>query len=157
MFFIVDKPRLQRLIAITRDDRRARDQGKTGPFFRIEAREGRIKLTGRKVEAEFPATVYEEGVLFLRVTLFRRALAMMTKIKTMAIQAQKDGLHVGEVTFPLETNDMLLYPDPTRAPMRHPEEVAAESQPPASPPPPPPKLFGPLFEKDYNRDIGKAG
>jgi len=125
MFFVVDKPRFQRLIAITRDDRRKRDQGKTGPYFRIEAREGRIKLTGRQVEAEFPATVYEEGVLFLQVTLFRKMLAAMTETKTLAIQVQKDGLHVAEVTFPLETNEMLLYPDPDRAPKIHPEETAA--------------------------------
>jgi hypothetical protein len=57
MFFVVDKPRFQRLIAIARDDRRPGDQGKGGPFFRLEAHDGRLKLTGRQVEAEFPATV----------------------------------------------------------------------------------------------------
>jgi hypothetical protein len=129
VFFVVDKPRLQRLIAITRDDRRPDQQGKTGPYYRIEAREGRVRLTGREVEAEFPATVYEEGVLFLRVTLFRRLLASFTNTPTIAVQVREDGLHFGDVTMPLEGNDMLLYLDPARAPRVHPSESADEHPP----------------------------
>src|SRR5437764_801288 len=114
MFFIVDKPRLQRLIALTRDDRRPKDQGKSGAFFRIEATaDGRLKLTGRHVEAEFPPTVYAPGVLFLRVTLFRCVLQTLTDTPTIAIQVAPDGLHVADVTIALESNDMLFDPDPS--------------------------------------------
>lgn len=129
MFFIADRARLKRLIGITRDDRGSKQQGKRGPFFRIEARDGRLKLTGRKVEAEFSVTVCDPGVLFLRVTLFRRALQLMAETPTIAIQVSRDGLHVGDVTLPLEANDMLLYADPSRAPLRHPEENADAARP----------------------------
>jgi len=128
MFFVADKHRLRRLIAITRDDRRPAQQRAGGPFYRIEARAGRLRLTGRAVEAEFLATVYAEGVLFLRVTLFRRALQFMPGTPTIAVQVSAEGLHVGDVTLPLEANDMLLYTDPARAPLRHPEETAAADE-----------------------------
>lgn len=74
MMFVIDKPQMQRMIAIVRDDRTPATQGAAGPYMRIEASGGSITLTGREAEATFPATVYEEGVLFLRVTLFRRLL-----------------------------------------------------------------------------------
>lgn len=128
MFFVTDKPRLQRLIAISRDDRDAPSQSRGGPFYRIEASGDRLKLTGREVEAEFPATVYEPGVLFLRVTLFRRALSMVTGEKTIAIQVGVDGVLIDNMRLPLETNDMLLYPDPAKAPQWHPSEVQAEQE-----------------------------
>ena len=44
------------------------------------------------VEADFPATVYEPGVLFLRVTLFRRALQALAGMKQLAIQVNNDGM-----------------------------------------------------------------
>jgi hypothetical protein len=137
MFFVVDKSRLQRLIALTRDDRRPSQQGRAGLFFRIEASGTRLKLTGRQVEAEFPATVYEEGVLFLRITLFRRALQLLPPTEQIAVQVRRDGLHIGDVTLPLERNDMLLYADSARAPTHHPDE-AADDRPPAQ---------GSLFEE----------
>ena len=129
MFFVADKARLQRLIALTRDDRRPEQPGKAGPFFRIEASGAHLRLTGRQVEAEFPATVYEEGVLFLRVTLFRRALQLLPAADQIAIQVREDGVHVGDVTLPLDNNDMLLYLDPARAPLRHPDDVVEERPP----------------------------
>ena len=75
----------------------------------------RLKLSGREVEAEFPATVYESGVLFLRVTVFRRLLRTFTGEKTITIQANEEGLMFGDVRLPLESRDMLLYPDPAQA------------------------------------------
>lgn len=33
------------------------------------------------------------------------------------------------MTLPLEANDMLLYPDPTRAPARHPDDDPAPPRP----------------------------
>lgn len=128
MFFVVEKRRLQRMIALTRDDHRPNKQANRGTFFRIEARDGRLRLTGHEVTAEFPATIYEEGVLFLHITLFRRALQHLTNAPTVAIQVQRDGLHVGDVRLPLEPNEMLLYSDPQRAPAHHPDEHTPDSE-----------------------------
>ena len=122
MFFVIDKARLQRTISVARDDRRPAQQGDAGPFFRIEANGDQIKLTGREVEAKIPATVYEPGVLFLRVTLFRRLLRHTAETKSLALQAEQSGLHFGGVTMPLEPSNMLLYVDPAKAPARHPDE-----------------------------------
>ena len=71
MFFVVDKPRLQRMISIVREDRTRKNQGNKSPFLRIEARGNELSLSSEAVAATFPATVYEPGVLFLRTTLFR--------------------------------------------------------------------------------------
>lgn len=123
MLFVVDKPRLQRIIAITRDDRRAKDQGKAGPFFRIEANGDCIKLTGRRVEGQFPATVYEPGVMFLRVTMFRRALQLVTDTPQVTIQVRGDGIDIENMHLSVESCDLLLYVDPLKAPMVHPDEA----------------------------------
>lgn len=123
MFFVIDKARLKRVIAIVRDDRTKGQQGSQGPFLRLEASGDKLKITGRAVEGEFPATVYEPGVLFLRVTKFRLALGMIDRDKTLAIQVHQDGLLVDNMRFPLESNDMLLYLDPAKAPEVHPNEA----------------------------------
>lgn len=123
MLFVVDKPRLQRIIAITRDDRRPKEQGKAGPFFRIEAEGDHIKLSGRAVEGQFPATVYEAGVVFLRVTMFRQALQLVTDTPTVTIQIRGDGIDIENMHLSVESCDMLLYLDPAKAPLRHPDEV----------------------------------
>jgi hypothetical protein len=123
MLFVTDTRRLLGAIRVTRDDRTPCDQGKNSPFYRIEAAGDRIRLTGREVEAELPATVYEPGVLFLRVTLFRRALADVRGQRTITVQVNAAGVHVDNVCLPLEANDMLLYTDPARAPERHPTEL----------------------------------
>src|SRR5947207_136337 len=114
MFFVVNRPRLQRLIAITRDDRRPDQQRDDGPYFRIEASGDRLKLTGRLVEAEFPATIYEPGVLFLRITTFRRLLQTFPGTKDIAIQVNADGLFLDNVRLSLDVGDMLLYVDPDK-------------------------------------------
>ena len=44
MFFVIDKPRLQRIIAIVRDDRTRKTQGSAGPYMRLEARDGQLTL-----------------------------------------------------------------------------------------------------------------
>jgi len=122
MFFVIDKPRLQRIIAIVRDDRTRKTQGAASPYMRMEARDGYLKLDGLEASATFPATVYEPGVLFLKITRFRRLLRAITKQKMLAIQVNQDGLLVDNVVFPMESNDMLLYPDPDQAPPRYPEQ-----------------------------------
>ena len=124
MLFVVDKPRLQRIIAITRDDRRPKDQTNAGPFFRIEASGDHLCLTGHNVEAKFPATVYDPGVAFLRVTLFRRALHLVTDTPTVTIQIRGDGIDIENMHLPVESCDLLLYLDPAKAPLRHPDETA---------------------------------
>jgi hypothetical protein len=134
MFFVIDRERLRRAIKLTRDGRTRAAQSKLGPFFRLEARDGLLKLTGKEVEAQIPATIYEPGVLFLRITLFRTAVDMLKDEKTLAVQVNAEGLFVDAVRMPLEPNDMLLYVDADRAPQHHPQE-------PADPETEPPTLF----------------
>ncbi len=120
MLFVIDKPQFQRVIAIVRDDRRKKDQGLAGPFLRIEARDHYVKLDGLEVSGKIPATVYEPGVLFLKATLFRRLLRTFKGEKCLTIQVTGDELLMGYVRLPLESNEMLLYPNPNQAPPVHP-------------------------------------
>ena len=89
MLFVIDKPQFQHVIAIVRDDRRKEDQGLAGPFLRLEARDDYVKLDGLEVSAKIPATVYEPGVLFLKVTLFRRLLRTFKGEKFLTIQVPR--------------------------------------------------------------------
>ena len=114
MFFVVDKPRLQWIMAIVRDDRTPEAQAGGGPYLRMETFGDRLCVTGLTAEAEFPATVYEPGVLFLKVTTFRQALRML-KLDVMGtrfitIQVGPDGLMFECMRLPYEVGDMLLYP-----------------------------------------------
>jgi hypothetical protein len=77
MFFVVDRPRLQRIIAIVRKDRTPDTQDSNAPFLRLEARGDELTVDGGEVSGTFPAAVYESGVLFLRTTIFRRLLRTM--------------------------------------------------------------------------------
>jgi len=129
MFFVIDKPQFQRVIAIVRDDRRKEDQGLTGPFLRLEARDTYVKLDGLEVSGRIPATVYEPGVLFLKATLFRRLLATFKGEKFLTIQVTADALLMGYVRLPLESNEMLLYVNPDRAPQVHPAVAVPEPSP----------------------------
>ena len=126
MLFVIDKPQLQRVIAIVRDDRRKEDQGLAGPFLRLEARDDYLKLDGLEVSGKIPATVYESGVLFLRATLFRRLLPTFKGEKFLTIQVTGDALLMGYVRQPLESNEMLLYPNPDQAPPVHPAVALAK-------------------------------
>ena len=72
MFFVVDKPRLQRMIAIVREDKRPNRKRSNTPYLRLKAVENELTVSSDTMSATFPATVYEQGVLFLRTTLFRR-------------------------------------------------------------------------------------
>ena len=96
MLFVVDKPRLQRIISIVRDDRTSETQADDGPFLRLEANDDRLKLSGKLVEADFPATDYKPGGLFLRLTLFRRLIKTITfkqlLVHYMTFQVKSDGL-----------------------------------------------------------------
>jgi len=131
MLFVVDKPRLQRIIAITRDDHDDRPQQEAAPFLRLEANQDHLRIAGKMVEAEFPATVYEPGVLFLRVTIFQRILNHISLkemgTRYMAIQVNKDGLIFDNYRLGFNIGDMLFYPDPVGAPLQHPEERLSQS------------------------------
>lgn len=128
MLFVIDKPRLQRLIAVTRDERSPREQGEAGPFFRIEASGQSLTLSGRAVEVSIAATVHEPGMAFLRVTLFRRMLAALPGVQFkdaggyLTIQINEHGLLVGDARLSPDAIDMLIYPDPATAPKLHPSE-----------------------------------
>lgn len=129
MLFVLKKAQLQRMIAITRDDRSAKTiHGADAPFFRIEASGESVTLSGREVEATIPASVYEPGVLFLKVTLFRRLLATFKGEDQITLQVNQDGLHIGNVRIPLEPPGWLLYADPARAPKRHPDDEHADEE-----------------------------
>ena len=130
MFFVIDRPQLQRMIALVRDDRTADARGPGGPYLRMEASGDMLTLTGREVEASFPATVYEPGVLFLQITTFRRLLPTFKGEKMLTIQVTGDEVLMGPVRLGLAGNDMLLYPDPAKAPRRCPLEVEPEPEPP---------------------------
>lgn len=129
MFFVIDKPQLQRVIAIIRDDRTKKMQGLAGPFMRLEARDDYLQLNGLEVSATIPATVYEPGVLFLKVTAFRRLLRTIKGQKFLSIQVMSDGLLMENIRLPLEPNEMLLYPNPDQAPELHPSVALIEAEP----------------------------
>ena len=124
MLFVVDKPRFQRMIAIVRDDRTRRAQGCHGPFLRLQAADNQLALRGRRAEAVFPATVYEPGVLFLRVTIFRRLLGALREqdqgTRHLTVQVMQDGMAFAGIRLGFDVGDMLLYPDVATAPDEHP-------------------------------------
>lgn len=135
MLFVINKSEFQHAISIVRDDRSKRAQGLAGSFMRLEAKGEQIGMEVSEASARIPATVYEEGVLFLKVTLLRRLLQRISGDKFLTIQVVADGLLLNNICLPLEANEMLLYADPNQAPKCHPS--AAPQLPP--PPPAPPK------------------
>jgi hypothetical protein len=126
MLFVIDKPKFQRAISIVRDDRKKRSQGLAGPFMRLEAKDDHVKIDGVEASAKIPATVYEPGVLFLKVTLLRRLLQTIKGEEFLTIQVMADGVLIGHARLPLESNEMLLYTDPTTAPQKHPSVSLTE-------------------------------
>jgi len=117
MFFVVDKPRLQRMIAIVREDKSARKQGPGSPFLRLAAVGDKLTVSSRTASATFPATVYEQGVLFIRTTRFRRILQLtQVKERFLNFQVTADGLRFCDVFFPFAGEDLILYRNPSEAP-----------------------------------------
>jgi len=94
MFFVVDKPRLQRMIAIVREDRTPSRQGYNASFLRLKVTENELTVSGDSVSATFPATVYEQGVLFIRPTLFRRLVRTFRGEKFLTFQVSAAALGV---------------------------------------------------------------
>ena len=68
MHFTVDKPRFQQMLRIAQAWRtsRKRDDHHSGPFMRIEASDGRLRLTTRLAEAEysFEAFARQAGAIY---------------------------------------------------------------------------------------------
>jgi hypothetical protein len=120
MFFVVEKAKLQRNIAIVRDDRTKKSSGSAGPYMRLEANDDYLKLDGVEASAKFPATVYEPGVLFLKITIFRRLLNTIIDEQFLSVQVSGNELLLDRVRMPMESNDMLLYANPDQAPAQHP-------------------------------------
>lgn len=129
MFFVVDKPRFQRMISIVREDDN-RQEGET-PFLRIAAVENELTVSSSTGSATFPATVYEEGVLFIRTTTFRRVLRMTpVKEKFLAFQVTTEGLRFCDVLFRFDGSDMILFLKPSQAPMTWPPPLPEIEKPP---------------------------
>ena len=116
MFFVVDKPRLHRIISIVREDR-SQSKDAEIPFLRLKAENTELTISGGGcMTATFPATVYEPGVLFIKTTTFRRLVRSFKNEKFLTFQVAADGLHFGDVLLPFEGSDMVLYPNPADAP-----------------------------------------
>lgn len=123
------------MIAIAREDRTPRKQGHNATFLRLKATENELTVSGDRVSATFPATVYEQGVLFIRPTLFRRLVRTFKGEKFLTFQVTEDGLRFGDVLMPFEGSDMVLYPNPDTAPQSWPppppetEQIPEKKQP----------------------------
>jgi hypothetical protein len=122
VLFVVNKPEFEHAISVARDDRRKDIQGRAGPFIRLEAKDDYVEVEGLEASARIPATVYESGVLFLKVTVFRRLLRTIKGEPFLTIQATTNELIIDKAHLPFEANDMLLYADPERAPQTHPDQ-----------------------------------
>ena len=117
MFFVVDKARLKRIIAIVREDRTPKKQTVDVPHLRIMAVENELTLSSSEVSATFPATVYEPGVLFIPTTDFRRILrATKTDEDYITFQVTDEDFIFADVRIPFKSNNMILYRNPKEAP-----------------------------------------
>jgi hypothetical protein len=59
-----------------------------------------------------PATVYEEGVLFIRTTKFYRILKITSgKEQFVTFQFTEEGLRFCEALLPFEMDSMVYFPD----------------------------------------------
>lgn len=123
MLFVVKKTEFEHAISIARDDRTQKSQGRKGPYIRLEASDDYVEVEGLEAAGQIPATVYEPGVLFLKITVFRRLLRTIRGEKFLTIQATADELVVDKARLSLVADDMLLYADPGRAPRVHPDQV----------------------------------
>lgn len=131
MHFVVNRTDFAAVIVIVRDDKAKKNQGRKGPFMRWEVKDDQIRIDGNEASATIPATVHEAGVLFLKVTLFRKLLKTLTN-EMLKIQVTAEGLVMENIRLSKESSDMLLYNDPDQAPRLHPSvgQQPSESEPP---------------------------
>jgi hypothetical protein len=117
MFFVVDKSRLQRMIDIVREDRAGDITGQNAPFLRLEASESELTVSSSRASETLPATVYEEGVLFIRTTKFSRVLKITrAKEQYVTFQFTEEGLRFCDVLLPFDAESMVYFPDVSGAP-----------------------------------------
>ena len=117
MFFVVDKARLQRMINIVREDRTEGRQGQNAPFLRLKASENELTVSSSRASETLPATVYEEGVLFIRTTKFCRVLQITSKKEQfVTFQFTEEGLRFCEALLPFDTESMVYFPEISKAP-----------------------------------------
>ena len=117
MFFVVDKARLQRMIDNVREDRTPSQQGQNAPFLRLEAAEDELTVSSSTASETLPATVYEQGVLFIRTTKFCRVLKITGgKEQFVTFQFTEEGLRFCEALLPLDSDSMVYFPDISQAP-----------------------------------------
>lgn len=135
---MIDKPRMQRVISIVREDR---GKASDPEFMRIEASGDMLTIDGGGgVAGGIPATVYQEGVIFLRPTRFRKLLRLSAvREKFIAFQLTAEGLRVADVMMPWDSADMVLFPDVKTAPKSWPPDFPDREKTP--PPKPHPTLF----------------
>lgn len=138
MFYVVNKVQLERAIGILREDRKRKRQGLKGPWLRMEASDrGQLILATRLEDASMPATVYEPGVLFLKVTAFRRLLHSIEGQQQVTIQVNERGLLMDNIEMPFKANCFMLYENPASAPRICPLDKGAEAKKPG-------KMTGPV-------------
>jgi hypothetical protein len=122
MLFVVKKREFQHAISIVRDDRTRRTQRADGPYLRIQASDDTLSIEGLEASAQIPATVYEPGVLFLRVTLFRRLLQTIKGDEFLTIQVDGEDLIVDQIRLSVLDSEIQLYVNPATAPTIHPDD-----------------------------------
>jgi hypothetical protein len=129
MLFVVDRPRLLRMIAIVRDDRAPPRRGQSTPLVRIAAKDDTVTVSGEQASAAFPATVYAPGVLFVPPAYFSWLMRTFAGEKFFTFQMTREGLLIGNVRLPFVDSDMAYFADPDTAPDRWPPP---EPQPPVA-------------------------
>ena len=117
MFFVVDKPRLQRIISIVREDKTPGKQRDEIPFLRLKAVENELTISSSIKSETLPATVYEPGVLFIRTTKFCRVLSMTgPKEKFVTFQFTEEGLRFCDALLPYDKENMVYFQDTSQSP-----------------------------------------
>jgi len=130
MIFEMDRRELRRMVEASEDDRQAKEV-KWKIYYRIEAGESAVKVSGRQAEAEFPAKVLEPGVMFLVSEMYRAAFdRLLREVKSDAVRVQASNvtLLIGDVRIQLAAGAMLLFADPKQAPAIHPQERCAREK-----------------------------
>ncbi|HVS72228.1 MAG TPA: hypothetical protein VHQ47_13310 [Phycisphaerae bacterium] len=107
-------------ISVNRADQRKWKADRS--FLRIHAQRDRIRISGRTVVAEFPATVLVPGVLFMRAKQFYDLMQVAPEGPELCLRRSGHMIHVGDVSFPWDLDDGLYFANPDAAPERHPKD-----------------------------------
>jgi DNA polymerase III sliding clamp (beta) subunit (PCNA family) len=129
MKVVVERSRFFKMLKITAEKRSRRQWLYDTSFIRIQAQGDRLLIIGKAAETEFPAAVFAPGVLFIRARKFYEMMRLVPEEAELTIETRPAGMRIGDVTFPWDAGDALLYADPLTAPARHPEESMKSSGP----------------------------